>query len=130
MNCLGSEVCLGSKCPNCRDDEEACYCEELSRQGKIGMTPDEKSKIEAVVNSQEAVDLVEENFEAGWDKLVALFAQKLDRRTTDYEKSRLYADLRDWWKNGNFRVWVEGEVDELNFGVGKWELGDPDFWGE
>jgi len=39
----------------------------------------------------------------------------------------LARDLRDWWKNGNFYVWKEEEVNA--FGMMAWEAGDPDFWG-
>lgn len=92
------------------------------------MTPEEKKIIAEVVNSQEAVDMVVDQFHENWTRLSGLVEQKIDRSLTEREEDSLYRDLRDWWKNGNFHVWVEGEESELFPGLTKWELGDPDFW--
>lgn len=48
------------------------------------------------------------------------------RPLTEDEEERLSNDLYDWWKNGNFYVWDEEEVN--SFGMKKWEFGDLDFW--
>ena len=88
-------------------------------------------EIEAVVNSQEAVDLVATipQFTEGWYLLLHLIERRIEEDIHPDDQERLRKDLRDWWKQGNFRVWGEDEKEEL-FGVGKWEFGDPDFWYE
>lgn len=79
--------------------------------------------LEDAVNSPEAVEIVKEEF--NWDALKALFEEKIGGPLGDLEDP-LYRDLRDWWKNGNFYVWAEGETNA--FGMHRWEMGDPDFW--
>jgi hypothetical protein len=90
----------------------------------------DKELIERVVNSQEAVDIVggENPFHDNWPRLSGLIQEKLGRQLTEDEDDNLYSDLRDWWKNGNFQVWEEGQDHGLGFVFGPWELGDLDFW--
>lgn len=89
------------------------------------MTPEEKMTIEAVVNSQEAVDMVTPSFSDGWKSVLDQIEKRIGPLSSE-ELKNLGADLYDWWKNGNFRVW--GEDEKNSFGMTKWELGDPDFW--
>lgn len=90
------------------------------------MIVDEKKIIEEVVNSVEAERMMKEHFE--WDRFKRYVQAQLNRHLTIAEANNLEADLYDWWKNGNFKHWEDGEKNELFPDIGKWELGDPDFW--
>jgi hypothetical protein len=87
-----------------------------------------KAAIENFVNSQEAEQLLgDNNFLDAWEaslqpRLIAILGQPLPEAVEE----ALYSDLRDWWKNGNFRHWEDDEVGM--FGIGKWQLEEEDFW--
>lgn len=76
------------------------------------------------INSREAVEAVMDKWD--WEELKRRIEVHLGQPLPPPVEEAVAADLRDWWKQGNFYIWEEDEVNA--FGMMKWEAGDEDFW--